>query len=208
MLRKIYHKFRSNLQCLSKFYLYGLVKSHESRGQLRVIVGSGEGAQKGWISTNIYQLDLIDSSTWERYFKANSIYAIMAEHVLEHLTAKEAQIAANNCFLYLKSGGYIRVAVPDGFNPSIEYIDAVKPGGNGPGSDDHKVLYNYISLSKIFIEAGFGINLLEYYDEYGKFHYKEWNPEDGHIFRSYRYDERNRDGRPNFTSLILDAWKN
>jgi predicted SAM-dependent methyltransferase len=204
---KIYYKFRDIYRYVSKLYIYALVKRLENKEQIRIIVGSGDGSQRGWIPTNIYQLDLVDSSTWNRYFSENSINAILGEHVLEHLTAKEAQIAAENCFFYLRTGGYIRVAVPDGFKPSIDYINAVKPGGDGLGSEDHKVLYNYISLTKIFVEAGFVVNLLEYYDEEGQFHYKDWNSEDGHIFRSYRYDERNRDGCLNYTSLILDAWK-
>ena len=47
----------------------------------------------------------------------------------EHLTEEEASRAAINCFHYLKSGGHSgRLYVPDGFQPSFDYINAVKPG--------------------------------------------------------------------------------
>ena len=69
--------------------------------------------------------------------------AILAEHVWEHLDCFAAIVAAQNCFKYLKPGGYIRVAVPDGWHPDKDYIDYVKPGGWGAGSDDHHVLYTY-----------------------------------------------------------------
>jgi predicted SAM-dependent methyltransferase len=131
----------------------------------------------------------------------------LAEHVWEHLTEKEAYQAAKNCFLFLKPSGYIRVAVPDGYHPSLDYIKAVEPGGSGLGSDDHKVLYNYRTLAHILESADFEVKLLEYFDEEGKFHIEDWHDDDGLITRSSKYDERNIDGRLNYTSIIIDAFK-
>jgi predicted SAM-dependent methyltransferase len=48
---------------------------------------------------------------------------------------------------------------------------------------------------------------LEYYDEAGAFHFKGWNPSDGLVHRSKRYDRRNDGTRLNYTSIILDARK-
>jgi predicted SAM-dependent methyltransferase len=174
---------------------------------LRVVVGAGRVCQKDWIPTEIDQINLLKTDSWDKFFTINSIDAILAEHVWEHLTEQEASIAAHNCFNYLKSHGYIRVAVPDGLKPSNDYINAVKPGGTGAGAEDHKVLYNYKTISKLFESAGFEIELLEYYDEEGNFHYKEWDPENGLIHRSSRYDERNQQGNLNYTSIIIDAKK-
>lgn len=196
-IRNYFHKFNSDRR------LRNLAKQYP----LRIVVGAGGVCQKGWIPTEIEQVNLLDTRSWDKYFTINSIDAILAEHVWEHLTEQEALEAARNCFKYLKSLGYIRIAVPDGFMPSIDYIDYVKPGGTGAGSDDHKVLYNYATFSKIFEAAGFEIELLEYYDEKGNFHYKEWNPDKGLITRSSKYDERNRQGRLNYTSIIMDARK-
>jgi len=133
--------------------------------------------------------------------------AILAEHVWEHLDCSALILAAQNCFTYLKPGGYIRVAVPDGLHPDEEYIDYVKPGGWGVGSDDHHVLYTYRTLEAVFALVGFETTLLEYFGERGTFHYQEWSPADGMISRSSRYDRRNRTRQLAYTSIILDARK-
>ena len=132
---------------------------------------------------------------------------MLAEHVWEHLTIDQGLEAAQRCFEYLKPGGYLRVAVPDGFHPDELYRHRVRPGGSGAGADDHRVLYNHITLADIFEKAGFRVDLLEYFDSEGKFHFVDWNPEDGKINRSWRFDRRNEDGATNYTSIILDAYK-
>lgn len=125
----------------------------------------------------------------------------------EHLDARDAVLATQNCFKYLAPGGYIRVAVPDGFHPDENYINYVKPGGWGAGSEDHHVLYTYHTLKAVFASTGFDVTLLEYFDERGTFHYQEWSPADGMIMRSKRFDERNRTRELSYTSIILDAKK-
>ena len=47
----------------------------------------------------------------------------------------------------------------------------------------------------MFESAGFQVRLLEYCDENGKFHYNDWNEKDGFIYRSKRFDHRNRDNQ-------------
>ena len=173
----------------------------------RIIIGTSGVKQPGWIETDVEYLNLLDLNHWTSYFQKNSIDAVLAEHVWEHLSLSEGQIAAQYCYEFLKPGGYLRVAVPDGFHPDEEYIQYVKPGGTGSGAKDHKVLYDHFTFTNIFEKAGFDVQLLEYFDSYGKFHSIQWNPEDGKINRSIRFDERNKDGSPIFGSLILDARK-
>ena len=83
----------------------------------RIIVGAQSTRQFGWIPLQQYDLDIRDERNWARRFSPNSLNAVLAEHVLEHLTYDEAAEAARNCFRYLKPDGYFRVAVPDGFHP-------------------------------------------------------------------------------------------
>ncbi|MDP2641179.1 MAG: hypothetical protein Q8P39_01390, partial [Candidatus Yanofskybacteria bacterium] len=71
----------------------------------------------------------------------------------------------------------------------------------------HKVLYTYKTLAQVFQKAGFRVDLLEYFDEQGTFHFKEWHPGEGMIFRSSKFDRRNKGEKLNYTSIILDAWK-
>jgi len=173
----------------------------------KIVLGAGGTQFEGWMSTEQEELDLLFKSAWANYFKKNSVDAILAEHVWEHLTLKESVVAATNCFIFLKPGGYLRVAVPDGYHPDPTYVEAVKPGGTGAGSDDHKVLYVYDSFCEIFIDAGFDVFLLEYFDEHGEFHYKEWSTSDGFIERSKLFDSRNKGEKLFYTSIILDARK-
>lgn len=173
----------------------------------KIILGAGNVSYQGWASTDIESLNILLRDNFERYWKKSSRWIFLAEHVWEHLTIEEANIANSNCHEFLKSGGRLRIAVPDGLHPCSIYIDEVRPGGVGPGAEDHKILYDYKLLRETFEETGFKIDLLEYWDEKGAFHFRNWDSEDGHICRSKRYDPRNKDGTLAYTSLIVDAVK-
>lgn len=194
------------------YYLFKRVKKvykfkNSAKGTpLKIVIGAGGIYEEGWLPTEIDVLNLLRPKEWERLLSKNSIDAILAEHVWEHLTKEQGFLAATTCYSFLKTGGYIRVAVPDGYHPEKNYIEHVKPGGVGAGADDHKVLYTYKSFSEIFEKAGFKVKLLEFFDEYGEFHFLEWNEEDGKILRSQRFDERNVSSL-SYTSIIIDAIK-
>ena len=173
----------------------------------RIVIGAEGKHDSGWIPTEIEFLNLLKSTDWESFFELNSIDAMLAEHVWEHISIEDSVVAAKMCFRYLKPGGYIRIAVPDGLHPSPRYIEWVKVGGTGPGADDHKVLYTYKTLKATLESAGFQVILYEFFDEEGHFHYRDWDPQAGMIHRSKRYDKRNQDGNLNYTSIVLDAIK-
>ena len=181
--------------------------SEQKNLPLKIVIGSSGIYQKNWIPSEAHFLNLLEESTWKKYFDINQISNMLAEHVWEHLTLEEGKIAAAMCFKYMKKGGRLRVAVPDGFHKDPQYIDYVKPGGYGAGADDHKVLYNFKTFSSIFEECGFKTELLEYFDEKNNFHAKNWNIDDGFVHRSIKHDERNISGEPVYTSLIIDAIK-
>jgi predicted SAM-dependent methyltransferase len=174
---------------------------------LRLVIGASGIYDDGWVPSDIGYLDLLNAKHWETFFNVASIDAMLAEHVWEHLTPEEGLVAAKCCYKYLKPGGYLRVAVPDGYHPDPAYIAYVRPGGSGPGADDHKILYNYVTFAELFEQAGFCVTPLEYFDVQGVFRRKEWREEDGRIIRSSRFDTRNREGGLNYTSIILDARK-
>jgi len=173
----------------------------------KIIIGSANTRIEGWVSTDYPMLDLIDDRTFAALFDAGEVCKFLAEHVWEHLTQEEGAKACLNCFVYLKRGGALRIAVPDGFHTNVEYISQVKPGGNGSGCGDHKVLYNYRTLSALLEKAGFKVRLLEWFDEQGVFHRENWDAADGFIKRSTRFDPRNRVHPTAYTSLIIDAFK-
>ncbi len=99
------------------------------------------------------------------------------------------------------------MAVPDGCHPDPMYIEWVKPGGVGSGADTHRVLYTYQILKEVFESARFSIDLLEYFDEAGQFHGKEWDAGLGVIHRSRKFDQRKREIKLDYTSIVLDAKK-
>ena len=177
---------------------------------MKIILGAGKTKVEGWISTQESELNLLNRSDFENRFKENSIEAMLSEHVWEHMTKEEGVIAAKNCYDFLKEGGYIRVAVPDKNFRNEWYQNMVKVGG--PGSIEHsaythKILYDYLTIEEVFKTAGFCVELLEYCDENGDFHYNYWNEEDGKIGRSLRFDTRNSKENLGMVSIIIDAKK-
>ena len=177
---------------------------------LRVMIGAGEQHWDGWIATHREELDLLDRRTWAAWFGDRRADALLCEHVFEHLTEAEGRAAAAICLEFLKPGGFIRCAVPDANFPDAEYQRVVKVGGPGPADHpaaDHKIVYDHRLFVDVFASAGFEVDLLEYCDDAGRFHYRQWDPETGPIYRSLLLDHRNRAGKIGFVSLILEARK-
>ncbi|WP_214229494.1 hypothetical protein [Pedobacter sp. B4-66] len=181
-------------------------KIKNSTGKLQIIIGAHTTDYKDWLPTNIENLNLLEIASFDNLFGDKKADRFLAEHVFEHISYDDALIALKNCNKYLKKGGTVRIAVPDGLHPNPDYINMVKPGGHGEGAHDHKLLYDYKTLSKAFEESGYRVNLLEYYDENGKFHFNEWDSKDGHIIRSKRYDKRFNEPL-GYSSLIVEGIK-
>jgi predicted SAM-dependent methyltransferase len=178
-----------------------------SGSQLKVTIGAGGISQVGWVATDHPLVDIADLNSLKSWFEMGSVQAFLAEHVWEHLVPEQAQAAAVNCYRLLVPGGHLRIAVPDGLHPDPKYIDHVKPGGTGPGCEDHQVLHTYRSLVELLEAAGFEVCLLEWFDEEGQFHFREWDSDDGFVCRSTRYDGRNVHDPTAYTSIIADAIK-
>lgn len=175
--------------------------------EIKLVVGSGGTKFSGWFDTDIDTLDVAKEDDFIKYFTTRKIDKILAEHVLEHLTNDELELMIKNFYRYSSEKINIRIAVPDGNHVNEKYIDCVKPGGTGVGADDHKNLFTYKSLGNLFEKHGFKSLPLEYWDENNNFHIGYKNDNNGFIHRSMLNDERNKDGRPNYTSLIMDFIK-
>lgn len=176
----------------------------------RIIVGASSQDYLGWVQTQEDELDITCRDDWMTLFQRGSLTHILAEHVWEHLTLAGARIAASNCFAMLAPGGRVRCAVPDGNFPDAAYQRIVQVGGPGPADHpaaSHKVVYTLNALSDVFASAGFKVVPLEWCDDDGRFHATDWDERDGFIYRSARFDHRNRDGAIRFASLIVDAVK-
>jgi predicted SAM-dependent methyltransferase len=171
---------------------------------LQVIIGAGGVSIDGWFSTDADVLDITSPCSWQSLFEPESIDRLLAEHVLEHLSESECMTALTQCFRYLKRGGLLRIAVPDGYRKDPEYVVEVTPPKDG-----HKVLFTIDGLALLVEKIGFQVTPLEYFDADEKFHFFHWDRADGSIMRSARYDtqERFQRGELFYTSLIIDAKK-
>ncbi len=173
----------------------------------RIVLGAGRTSYPGWCATDRDTLDITQRTDFSRYWRPHSRGVFLAEHVWEHLTELQAEQPNANCFEFLRPGGRLRIAVPDGLHPDPEYRSSVDVGGHGCGAEDHKVLYDYRLMREMLKRVGYRVALLEYWDEGGKFHHVTWDSAAGHIKRSRDNDPRNRGGTLRYTSLIVDAIK-
>lgn len=177
---------------------------------MKIILGAGKTEYDGWVSTQESELNLLKREDFARMFSDERPTAFLAEHVWEHMTIEEGCRAAKNCYDFLAEGGYLRAAVPDRNFRNEWYQNMVQVGGNGDPNHPaftHKIVYDYRTFVRVFQQAGFAVELLEWCDENGDFHHKYWDEADGRIGRSLRFDTRNRDGKLGMVSIILDAKK-
>lgn len=177
---------------------------------LRIVLGAGAQRWPGWIATQREDLDLLRRDDWVALFGDRRVDALLCEHVWEHLSEAEGRRAAALCYEFLCPGGYLRVAVPDANFRDAEDQRTVQGGGPGrreQPAGDHQSAYRFRRFSAVFADVGFVVELLEWCDELGHFHFNYWDPADGPIARSLRTDPRNRDGKLGRGALILDAKK-
>lgn len=180
---------------------------------INIILGAALTHQKGWYSTNEQWLDITKESDWLNVFNNKVLIKnIVVEHVLEHLTYSELNLALANIYKHMLPGARLRIAVPDGYNPNKIYIKNVGINGIGPDASDHKQLLNYDILSKALLKHCFEVELLEGYISNGDLIIKAYDPLDGYIKRS-RSNQANMkninswDFQDAETSLIIDAFK-
>jgi predicted SAM-dependent methyltransferase len=172
--------------------------------ELNVVIGSGDKNFDGWFTTDVDLLDVTRPADWSALFEENSIDQLLAEHVFEHLSEAECRAAFAECYRYLKPGGLLRIAVPDGYRRDADYVAEV-----APPKDGHKSLFTIDTLPTLLESVGFEVTPLEYFDAAENFHAQHWDEREGFITRSIRFDtqERFKRGDMFYTSLIVDARK-
>jgi predicted SAM-dependent methyltransferase len=186
---------------------------------MKVIIGAGNTTQNGWLALQHKDLDIRSFQQWQRLFRPNSLKAVLSEHVLEHLDLSENSATARNVHTFLQCNGYWRIAVPDGFHPSENYMSWTAPDSVGEkflsifrdkDEPDHKLIWNYKTLSQFLSKHGFKVILREYFDEKGILHKSDLNEADGKIWRcagSHWSEFLSNVINAPYTSLIVDAVK-
>ena len=199
----------------------------QPRAPLRVNVGAGVLAvsaaapdeMASWLHVDKQQLDITRPDEWVAAFarRVRGVDALVSEHVFEHLTLHDAEVALAAAFLFLRPGGRWRIAVPDGNFPSHAYQQHVAVGNE----HGHRTLWTLSSLSAAIAAAGFSPEPWEWFDDRGAFHQQSppggWTPHTrrrdderwGRIARSAAHDARNNvtEGRFVYTSLVVGAVK-
>jgi predicted SAM-dependent methyltransferase len=201
-------KFRSRFEKLKgQLSLRKEVKRLQAqREMVKIIIGAGPTSYEGWLATDLPLFNALRLRDWYIVFPIKSIDRILAEHVIEHWSKEEFCSCLQMIRSFLTGRGFVRIAIPDGFHPNLDYINQVKPGGSGAGATDHKVLYNYLTLTDLLITERYDYKLLEYFDEVGTFHCVSWEINDGLVRRSANHDARNQQVSLTYTSLIVDLW--
>ena len=69
-------------------------------------------------------------------FADNSVSAIYASHVLEHLYRSQALALISECNRTLRPGGTLRLVVPDLHSMVVEYLNSKKNGGSRSAADN------------------------------------------------------------------------
>jgi predicted SAM-dependent methyltransferase len=171
---------------------------------IKVVLGAGPTQFAGWFQTDKEILDVTLPSDWRALFEPESIDSLLSEHMLEHLSMADARTALAECYRYLKPGGLLRIAVPDGYRRDPDYLKEASPPNDG-----HQVLYNIDTLTALLQDAGFVTTPLEYFDAQEQFHAVPWNENEGLIQRSARFDTQKdfQRGHLFYTSVIVDARK-
>ncbi|MCC7145353.1 MAG: hypothetical protein IT443_02815 [Phycisphaeraceae bacterium] len=184
-----------------KLELRGLVRA---TAEPRVILGAGGFRQAGWIATDIRELDITKELDWRLLFSPDSIHRLLAEHVLEHLTPAQTMRVLRLSRRYLRPGGLLRIAVPDGYRRDPAYRREVMPPKDG-----HQQMLNVDRLCAMIVQAGLEPVKLEYFDARERFHARRWDVEDGMVRRSVHFDGQKtfQRGTLYYTSLLVDAVK-
>lgn len=87
-----------------------------STDMVRVMIGAGPGAKKGWLATDLTptRSDVVLLDAGKRFpFDDRTVDRIHTEHMIEHVPFDVGQNMLRECFRVMKPGGRIRIATPD-----------------------------------------------------------------------------------------------
>lgn len=208
MKKKIERK--NKLMKISKNYSHIIIGASES--EIQSPENYGYSPNK-WLLLSANDLNILDEQQWNAYFQPNTLQTILSEHVFEHLSFQEVNVASRLCLKFLMPNGILRLAVPDAYykeeNEEKKRLNDI--------AWNHRVLFNYRSIKYVLenvilidgskkekVEEEYRFErviLLEWHTRSGFSYGRRWNPLDGFIHRSKHFDKRGA------VSLIVDAVK-
>jgi len=101
-------------------------------------IGCGGNYNKDWINLDLYKSEHVKYHNIKKKlpFSDDSVDVIYHSHVLEHLDKYEAKRFIDDCFRVLKTGGVMRVVVPDLEQIAREYLDNMEKGFKSMDEED------------------------------------------------------------------------
>ena len=102
-------------------------------------------------------------------FADNSVSAIYASHVLEHLYRNRAMALLSECKRVLKPGGILRLVVPDLHAMVVEYLNSKNNGSSKSAADN---LNEKLAFRPPAPRAGIGF--VRFYHLWKDFHSHKW----------------------------------
>lgn len=140
-------------------------------GPVRLHLGCGTNKLPGWVNIDIFGMDpdLHWDLRWRLPFPDGSAAAVFLEHVVEHFSLSDTISLLDDCRRVLRSGGRIRVGVPD-FGEYLEsyasdgaFIQHNRPGRPTPllavaevaFAHGHRSVWDGPTLVDVLAEAGF-----------------------------------------------------
>lgn len=145
----------------------------QAKTPLRLHLGSGINRLPGWVNVDLLvpgrALDLYWDLRRPLPFKDESVDAIFAEHLLEHLPFQVGVALLRECRRLLKPAAIVRVGVPDldryiaSYLGRDDIIERVRPGrptkalalGEPFFLYGHRCMYDFETMQRALLDAGF-----------------------------------------------------
>jgi SAM-dependent methyltransferase len=135
-------------------FIQEYLASHRVR---KLHIGAGDGALRGWLNTDIEpgadDVFFLDA-TRPFPFHENMFDYVYSEHMIEHISRRDASFMLSECRRVLKPGGTIRTATPD-----LQVVAGLYAGNGDPDTHHYiKWITNKLMNNASDYQPGFVIN--------------------------------------------------
>lgn len=165
---------------------------------MKLHIGCGNKIFDGWVNLDVQRsdgVDIVDDASILNKIDNNSCDIIYACHILEHFGRNDVTDIIKVWHTKLKSGGTLRLSVPDFSKVVQRYLDTddideimgLVTGGHKDEFDRHGMIFDKKSLYKILISVKFN-NVREWdwhnvehgkYDDYSQAYLPHMQKENG-----------------------------
>lgn len=165
LLIKMYEWLKHRVKIIRRTFFAPPIP-HNSEGKVYVNIGCGSDSAKEFINVDVLKfpnIHYVHDVTNLSMFPNSSVDLLYASHVVEHLPREKLFSTLGEWKRILKSGGILRISVPDLDNLITVYqaagrdVSVIRDQvlGQAPPFDNHYTLWNDKQTRRIFSELGF-----------------------------------------------------